>query len=155
MKTGRRLIAAILWVAMSTLTLAVAEEHGTREEAKALVDAAVEHVKKVGAEQAFKDFTTDKAHWMKKDLYVIAFDMTGVMHANGVNEKMIGINHMQVRDPNGVMPTAEMARLVQTKGEGWVDYMWQHPQTKKMAGKSTYVKKLVNYDGWVGVGIHR
>jgi hypothetical protein len=39
--------------------------------------------------------------------------------------------------------------------EGWVDYQWPHPDTKKIESKSTYVRKLANYDGWVGVGILR
>lgn len=35
----------------------IAQEFGTRDEARAMVDSAVAHVKKVGPEQAFKDFT--------------------------------------------------------------------------------------------------
>jgi len=33
--------------------------------------------------------------------------------------------------------------------------MWPHPQTKKVEDKSTYVRKLPNYEGWVAVGIYR
>jgi cytochrome c len=45
---------------------ALSQEFGSRDEAKAMVDAAVDHVKKVGAEQAFKDFS-DKGNktWQK------------------------------------------------------------------------------------------
>jgi signal transduction histidine kinase len=147
-------------VAATALTLlytsaATAQEHGTKDEAQAMVDAAVDHVKKVGPDQAFKDFTADKARWTKKDLYVIAFDMKANMKAHGANEKLIGKNHMDMKDANGVMFTSEMVKLAQGKGEGWVDYQWVHPQTNKMAGKSSYVKKLSNYDGFVVVGIYR
>ncbi len=58
---------------------------------------------------------------------------------------------MQTQQGNMVM----QIKMVQTKGEGWVDYMWVHPQTKKIAGKSSFSKKLANYDGWVAVGIYR
>lgn len=155
MKVTRILIAAIASVAMTCLTVAMAQEHGTREEAQAMVDAAVEHVLKVGPEQAFKDFTYDKGNWTKKDLYVVAIDMKGTMLAHGANARMIGSNHIEIKDANGVLFTAEMTRVAQTQGQGWVDYLWPHPQTKKMAEKSTYVRKLVNYDGWVGVGVYR
>jgi hypothetical protein len=32
---------------------------------------------------------------------------------------------------------------------------WPHPQSKKLEDKSTYVRNLVTYDGWVGVGIYK
>ena len=155
MSTGRILTAVSIAIALSWSAGATAQEHGTKDEAKAMADAAVEYVKKVGPDQAFKDFTSDKAHWTKKDLYVVAFDMKGNMMAHGANEKLVGHNNMDMKDVNGVFFTAEMTKVAQTKGEGWVDYMWAHPQTKKLTQKSTYVRKLANYDGWVGVGIFK
>ena len=155
MTIGRMLMAAAMALTLWSASTAGAQERGTKAEAQAMVDAALEHAKKVGAEQAFKDFSTDKAHWTKKDLYVVAFDMKANMKAHGANEKLIGKNHMDMKDANGVMFTAEMVKLAQTKGEGWVDYQWVHPQTNKMAAKSSYVKKLSNYDGFVVVGIYR
>ena len=155
MKAPGVLTALVAALAMSFTPLAMAQEHGTKDDAKAMVDSAVEHVKKVGAEQAFKDFSADKASWTKKDLYVIAFDMKGVCLAHGANEKLIGRNLMDMKDPNGVMLTAEATRMAETKGQGRVDYTWVHPQTKKLVDKSTYVRKLATYDGWIGVGIYR
>ncbi len=35
-----------------------------------MAEGAIEHVKKVGPEQPFKDFNTDRAHWTKKDTCV-------------------------------------------------------------------------------------
>ena len=154
MRTVRRLVVVMVALALAGVTVAMAQEHGTKDEAVAMVNAAVDHAKKVGSEQAFKDFSTDKAHWVKKDLYVIAFDMQGNMKAHGANEKLIGKNHMDMKDANGVFFTAEQAKVVQSKGEGWVTYLWPHPQTNKLATKSTYAKKLPNYDGWVAVGIY-
>ena len=141
-------------LALTFTTVAVAQDHGSKDEAKALVDSAVEHVKKVGAPQALNDFTNDKAAWTRKDLYIVAFDMKGTMLAHGANPKMVGSNHMEIKDANGVMFTAEMTKVAQTKGTGWVDYMWPHPQTKKMASKSTYVRRLAGFEGWVGVGVY-
>jgi signal transduction histidine kinase len=155
MNVRRTVIAAAAIVALSVVAVAMAQQQGTRDEAKAMVAAAVEHVKKVGPEQAFKDFTTDKANWTKKDLYVMAYDMKGTCVGHGANEKLIGRNLIELKDPNGVMVVADLTKTAQAKGEGWVDYVWPHPQTKKLEGKTTYVRKLANYDGWVGVGIYR
>ena len=155
MQKRKAFTAACMAIVLGLAVMASADEKGTKDEAKAMTDAAVEHVKKVGAEQAFKDFTTDKAHWTKKDLYVMAYDMKGTCVGHGANEKLIGRNLIEMKDPNGVMVVAELVKVAQSKGQGWVDYVWPHPQTKKLEDKSTYVKKLANYDGWVGVGIYR
>jgi signal transduction histidine kinase len=142
-------------VGMVVAAVAVAQQHGTRDEARAMVAAAVEHVKKVGPEQAFKDFTTDKTTWTKHDLYVFANDMKGTCLAHGGNAKLVGRSLMDLRDANGFMLIAEMTKVAQAKGEGWVDYVWQHPQTKKIESKTSYVHKLVNHEGYVGVGVYR
>ena len=134
---------------------AMAQDHGTKEEAKSLTNAALAHIKKVGNEQAFKDFTTDKANWSKKDLYVFVMDAKGLTLAHGANEKLVGKNMMELKDQNGKMFIREITDLAASKGEGWVDYDWAHPVTKKVEGKSTYVKRIPGFDGSVSVGTYR
>lgn len=134
---------------------ALAQDAGTKDEAKAMVDQAVEHVKKVGPEKAFKDFTVDKAAWTRKDLYVMVYDSKGTCVGHGANEKLIGKNLIALQDPNGKLLIKELTDTAMLKGSGWVDYEWPHPLTKKIESKSTYVRKMVNYDGWLGVGIYR
>jgi cytochrome c len=134
---------------------AVAQDRGTKDEAKAMVDAAVEHVKKVGPEQAFKDFSTDKATWAKKDLYVFAYNMKGDCTAHGSNSALVGKNQMDLKDTTGKPIVKELIEKASSAGQGWVTYEWNHPQTKKPEPKDTYVQKLSNFDGLVGVGAYR
>ncbi len=133
---------------------AAAQERGTKDEAKAMTEAAVDHIKKVGPEKAYKDFTTDKAAWTKKDLYVVAFDEKGTALAHGANEKLVGKDLSALKDGNGglILPGLNAAAA---KGGGWYDYDWPDPLTKKMMPKSTYARKLPTGDGFVGVGIYR
>jgi cytochrome c len=133
---------------------AVAQDRGTKEEAKAMVDAAVEHVKKVGPEQAFKDFNSDKATWAKKDLYVFAYNMKGDCTAHGADSSMVGKNKLDLKDPSGKLIVKELIDKA-ASGGGVVEYEFAHPQTKKVEGKATYVQKLSNFDGLVGVGAYR
>ncbi|MES2888588.1 MAG: cache domain-containing protein [Pseudomonadota bacterium] len=142
-------------VALSLVQGAVAQERGTKEEAKTMVEAAVAHAKKVGTEQAFKDFT-DKANkdWHKKDLYVFAYTMEGVSVAHGANEKLVGKNLLELKDPNG-KPLIRELRDTAAKAPGWVDYEWPHPETKKNESKASYVQKFANFEGFVGVGVYR
>jgi cytochrome c len=150
----RMILAAVVSVGFWAGS-AQAQDNGTRDEAKAMVEAAIEHVKKVGAEQAFKDFT-DKANttWHKKDLYVFAYNMEGVNVAHGANDKLIGKNLIELKDPEGKLLIKEL-RDTAAKGGGWVEYEWPHPQTKKIESKISYAKKLANYEGFVGVGVYR
>lgn len=136
-------------------TGALAQDKGTRAEAKAMVDRAHEHAKKVGADQAFKDFSTDKANWTHKDLYVFATSMDGVMLANGANERLVGKNLLDLKDQNGKLFVQEYLSAAKANGSAWTDYDWTHPQTKKLEAKTSYVRKLDNFSAVVGVGVYR
>ncbi len=141
--------------ALCALNPALAQDRGSKEEAKALVEAAVAHVKKVGADKAYKDFSTDKANWTKKDLYVFAFDMEGNTLAHGANEKLIGKNLSKMVDASGKSTTDAFANTVKTKGSGWYDYDFAHPATKKTEAKTSYVHGLPGGQAYVGVGVYR
>ena len=120
-----------------------------------MVNAALAHVKKAGNDQAFKDFT-DKENktWHKKDLYVFAYNLEGLNVAHGANDKLVGKNLIDLKDPNGKLLIKEL-RDAAVKGGGWVEYEWPHPQSKKIESKISYARKLTNYEGFVGVGVYR
>jgi signal transduction histidine kinase len=149
-----RLVVTLFFAAFVSLS-AFAQDHGTKAEAQALVTSALAHIKKVGNEQAFKDFTTDKATWNKKDLYVFVQAFEGTVLAHGTNEKLIGKNLIDMKDQNGKAFAREFIAVGSTKGEGWVDYDWSHPVTKKAEAKSSFVKRIPGFDGVVVVGIYR
>jgi cytochrome c len=140
---------------LSTLSVgSFAQERGTKEEAKAMVDAAYEHIKKVGAEKAYKDFTEDKVNWVKKDLYVMVYDSKSVGLAHGANPKIVGKDMTGVKDANDV-PVVPGLVATAAKGGGWFDYDWPDPVTKKISPKSTYARKQPNGEGFIGVGVYR
>lgn len=153
------MMKSIQWLFAAILTLgfaapALCEERATKEEAKTMVDSAHEHIKKVGAEQAFKDFNSDKAKWTKKDLYVMAYDAQGVCLANGANQSLVGKNMKELKDAKGVPIVVSLLDKA-AKGGGWVDYEWTHPQTRKTEGKTTFARLLPDNTGFVGVGVYR
>ncbi|MBQ1761608.1 MAG: cache domain-containing protein [Aquincola sp.] len=147
-------IAATLLTAACFALPAAAQERGTKEEAKAMADAAFEHIKKVGTQKAYADFTTDKAAWTKKDLYVMVYDSKAVVLAHGGNDKLLGKDMSAVKDGNG-KPVVTGLIDIAAKGGGWYDYDWPDPISKKMMAKSTYARKQPNGEGFIGVGIYR
>lgn len=132
-----------------------AQERGSRDEAIALVDKAVAHVKRVGAEQAYKDFTTDRPSWSNKDLYVFATGLDGVMLANGANERLVGKNLLELKDKNGKAFVKEYLAAAEAKGSSWTDYDWPNPTTKKVEQKTSYVRRIDGVPAVVGVGVYR
>ena len=149
-----RTVLTLLFAGFVTVS-AMAQDHGTKDEAKTMISAALAHVKKVGNDQAFKDFTSDKANWTKKDLYVFAMDLKGVVLAHGANEKLVGKNLIELKDQNGKLFAREFIDVGTAKGEGWVDYDWASPVTKKVEGKSTFVKRISGFDGFLEVCVYR
>lgn len=120
-----------------------------------MAKAAVAHAAKHGKDKAMADFNDPaSAEWRKKDLYVFAVTMSGDVLAHGINAKLIGKNVLDLKDPSGKLMIQEF-RDIATKGGGWVDYEWPHPQTKKVEAKTSYVIRFSNLDAFVGVGVYR
>jgi len=143
-----------LFASLAFVAGASAQDQGTRDEAKAMNEAAIAHLKKVGNDKAFDDFTKDKANWNKKDLYVILMDTDGAVKSHGANDKLVGKNLLNLKDQNGKEFVKEFM-AVSSKGEGWVDYDWAHPVSKKVEGKTTFVKRVAGTNLVMAVGVYR
>lgn len=157
MLTRRFFASLALGTALSaTGTLALAAvEAGSKDEAKALCEAAVAHIKKVGLEQASKDFTADRAKWMPKDLYPFVMSFDGIMKFH-LSDKLINKNMLDVKDASGKEFGKDMVAAAKSaKATGWVDYEWMHPATKKVEDKTSFVMRVPGADMFVGVGVYR
>lgn len=148
------LVVTALAIGMTATTAWAADpERGTRNEAKALTEAAAAHIGKVGSEQAFKDFETDPK-WRPKDMFSFVQAMDGTMLYHGANAKLVGKNFIGVKDSTGKEFAKEMVAVAQ-KGSGWVDYQWANPATRKVEDKTAYILRINKPEGFVGVGIYR
>ena len=155
MPFARRHALAMLALSAVLSLPAAAQERGTRDDAKVLNDAAVAHIKKVGLDQAAKDFAADKAKWAPKDIFPFVQEFGGVMRFH-INDKMIGKNFLDVKDASGKEFAKEMISVARSpKATGWVDYEWTHQVTKKIEDKTSYIQRVPGMDAFVGVGIYR
>lgn len=132
-----------------------AQDRGTADEAKALAEKALAHIKSVGADKAFEEFSAKDGKWQNKDLYVFVVKFDGVTTAHGANKALIGKNMFELKDLNGKAFLKEMGDVAKNKGSGWVDYLFADPISKKTAAKSSYVLRIPGYEGFVGVGIYK
>lgn len=150
-----KLVAAVLVMFFSFSHPVWAQERGTADEAKALSDKAMAHVKAVGFDKALADFSDkESGKWVNKDLYVVVLKFDGTVVAHGVNKGLIGKNMMDIRDPDGKFFTREMIEHSQ-KGPSWVDYGFTDPITKKIAPKSSYAVRIPGADATLVVGIYK
>jgi cytochrome c len=137
--TLRSVPIAALFAAAAFLNQA---QGATREEAKAFVERAVEHVKKVGEEQAFKDFMSKDGGFLEGELYVFCYNPDVTLVAIGSNPGMLGKNLRHLKDPDGKEASYELVQMGLEHGAGWVDYKWPNPLTNKIQTKSAYVIKV-------------
>jgi cytochrome c len=131
-----------------------ADEHGTKDEAVAMVNRVEAMFKKDGAEATFKA-VSDKsvAEFHDRDLYPFVYDMKGDCVAHGARPALIGKNLLDLKDQDGNYLIREMVDIAKGPGTGWVDYKWPNPVNNKIEDKSSYVAKMGDY--FVGVGVYR
>ena len=150
------LLALSIIFALSIVPLrADPPQHGSKDEAVAMVQRVEDMFSEEGAAATFKavsDPSTKAFH--DRDLYPFIYDLSGVCVAHGARPALIGKNLIDIKDQDGNYLIREMIDLVKGPGSGWVDYKWPQPQTNKIEDKTSYVEKLGdNY--FVGVGIYR
>ncbi len=121
---------------------AYAGEFGTPEEAQALVKKAVAHIQSVGPDKAYADFTAKKPEFVDRDLYVFVNKMDGSTIAHGANEKIVGKNMIELKDPDGKAFIREIAEKAKTQNNFSVDYKFTDPVTKKVLPKTIFCEKI-------------
>lgn len=133
---------------------ALASEKGTEAEAMAMVKKAVALVKANGKEKAYTEFNNPKGQFVKKDLYVMCYDMSGYNRCHGSNPKLIGKNLLEIKDADGKFVVKGLIAVAnQGAGKGWFDYKWPNATTQAVEAKSTYLEKVD--DILIGVGVYK
>lgn len=124
------------------------------DEVKAFVDKGAKLCEEKGVSVCLDEFNNKNGEFIKGDLYMFAYDFSGVNKALGSNPKMVGKNLYKLKDANGSMLIQELINIAKDKGEGWFDYKWSHPSTKSIADKTSYIKKI-NDNLLIGSGLYK
>ena len=145
--------ALVLSLGLLAAFPSLAADHGSRDEAVALVKKAVAHIKANGHDKSYDEFTNGKS-FKDRDLYVIVYDLNGKNLAQGGNPKLLGKDLINLKDPDGFPVIQKFVELAKTKGTGWVDgYKFMNPVTQKMESKAMYLERLG--ETLVGAGIYK
>ncbi len=140
---------------LAALSVTVAAWAGaSRDEAVAQVNAAVAHMKKVGSERAIAEFNAEDK-WKVKGMTVLVVDEQGVVHASSINAKLRGKTTLDLTDPNGKQFAKEALVIASTTGEGWLEFQFLNPETRKIVDRVMVVRKSPAGGGFVAVAMDK
>jgi len=126
---------------------------GTADEAKALALRALEHVKRVGVDKAFRDFHTKGGEFIDRDLYVFVLDRDGFYRVMGLDESKVGAHVSASPGVDAEQLIADAWKRAE-QGGGWVEYNIINLVTGDVRGKSSYVMPL-DSQRLIGCGAYR
>jgi len=132
---------------------AQAQDRGNAAQAEALLRKAAAHYTAVGKTKALDDFTNDKADYVDRDLYIACIDRQGIWTAHGMNKGLLGRDMTKLMDADGHSLGNLILDTVKTNKEGWVEYRWANPTTKKLDDKRSFV--MLIGDDVCGVGFYK
>jgi cytochrome c len=146
--------------AMMTMAASAAAQQSPPPSAQAkrievLVNKAAALVDKEGR-AAFAQFRKPNSEWRFSNTYLFAYDTKLNVLLNAAFPNREGRNARGKTDSNGKPMHDEFLKVVQTKGSGWVDYMFPKPGHHEPSRKWSYVKGVTidGTPGLIGAGFY-
>ncbi len=142
------LVCAALATMMVVSPVSAQQPPPTSEKAKqieALVNKAAALIDSKGKE-AFSEFRKKDTEWYSGDIYLFVYDLKSNVLLNVAFPAREGTNTTGQKDANGKLFHHEFIQVAESKGSGWVDYMFPKPGQTQASQKWAYVK-AVKVDG--------
>lgn len=144
-----------LWLAAGTYLTVQAPifSNESREDLRTFVEKARDFALNTTQEDALSAFNDIHGSYVEGKHYIIAYDFAGNCLAHPVKQEVIGMNRINVSDPNGVEEVQDMIAIAQN-GEGFTYYLYPDPaKNMTLEFKLTYITKV--NDTWLlGAGIY-
>jgi cytochrome c len=131
--------AAALFIASTPSWSQSPQESADKRRIEAMVHKAAALVETRGR-GAFTEFRKRDSEWWFDNTYLFAYDRNLNVLLNPAFPKREGTNPRGEKDASGKAFHDEFLRVVQSKGSGWVDYMFPKPGRTEPSRKWSYVK---------------
>lgn len=138
------------------LVASAAAQPAERTKAEALVKEGIAFLKANGKEALFAEVHKGSGRFHAKPgnpIYLFVYDLNGVVLAHGAEANLLGINRLNVKDPDGKQYIKEAIAMAQKKGGGWADYKRMNPETRKIEEKTSFC--LAEGAIVIGCGIYK
>jgi signal transduction histidine kinase len=144
---------AFLGLLITDSAAIAADQTGTAEEAKAMLERAVAAIKADEA-AALAAFTAGTQGFRDGDLYVFCGAAAdGTTTAHGGDAALVGTSMRDVTDKAGKKMGEEFYRVAEEGEFNVVEYVWPHPGETEAVPKASYVTKVG--DQICGVGYYK
>lgn len=112
------------------------------EDARRWVERAAAFYKVSGKRIALAEYTNPNGQFVQDEMYIFVLNCKGTMLAHGVNEKFVGEEFIDIKDYDDKEFIKDLVDTANTKGSGWVEYLWANPVTKEVLPKTVYFEKV-------------
>lgn len=146
-----RFLLSVLAATLVLVGSAGAGDKATKDDAVAMVKKAVSFIKEQGPEKAYPEITNKAGTFVDRDLYVVVYQLDGMVLAHGSNAKFVGKNMIDAQDVDGKPFVKERVELAAKQPSFWQDYKFVNPVSKKVEPKEMYCEKLDNTAVCAGV----
>ncbi len=144
MRRGRSITGAVAVLAAALCLFgasAIAATGATKDEAVAMVKKAVGAIKSNGTRKAYAEIS-DGGPFVERDLYIVVYNLDGLVLAHGADDKRIGTNQIDDKDVDGKAFVRERIALAKTHQSFWQQYKFMNPVTKTVQPKDMYCERL-------------
>ncbi len=110
-----------------------------KQEVKDFVESALDYMDTHGVQDALDTYSDHNGIFVDGEKYIFAITTSGVNLAHGADSSLIGQDLYELQDENGKYLVQEMISISNTRGSGWLWYMWENPDTKEVERKHSYI----------------
>ncbi len=138
------------------LALPMGAQPAEKAKAEALVKEGIAFLKASGKDAFIGEVHKGSGRFHAKPgnpLYLFVYDLNGVVLAHGAEANLLGVNRLNVKDPDGKQYIKDLLAVGQKKGGGWSDYKRMNPDTRKIEQKTSFC--LADNGIVVGCGIYK
>jgi signal transduction histidine kinase/CheY-like chemotaxis protein len=89
-----------------------------------------------------------------KDGYIFVVDFNGTTLMNDTQRELIGVNILDLTDPNGVKVFQEERRAAEKPEGDFISYVWNKPTQAKPVPKISFIKGYMNWNWIIGAGVY-
>lgn len=146
---GIFVLAGLLGTASPALSQSSPPPSEKAKQIEALVNKAAALIDSKG-KAAFANFRVNGSEWFHGDTYLFVYDLKSNVLLNPAFPAREGTQVTGQRDANGKLFHDAIIQTAETKGSGWVDYMFPKPGQTQPSQKWAYVK-AVKIDGVPGL----
>jgi cytochrome c len=123
-------------------TATIQSERGTPDEAKTMLQRAVDHYNSVGRDHALADFNAGTAPFIDRDLYVACIGPGGIITANGGFPQYVGLSADVIKDADGNPVGTTIWNDGSQNNEGSITFLWINPVSNQIEPKIFFYQKV-------------